>query len=126
MPKNKIFSTKQVKITHKIQRKKTIFWLKNVTARSIRNGNKFGRFSKRFTCFPISRNWARVNNKNEGDSTDGPLDFIENLVNTIQVEFDRILSENDDKKLFIKSLNKIFTILLSVKADSTKKIKQIC
>ena len=90
------------------------------------NGNKFGRFSKHVACFPISRNWARVNNKNEGDSTDGPLDFIENLVNTIQVEFDRILSENDDKKLFIKSLNKIFTILLSVKADSTKKIKQIC
>ena len=65
------------------------------------------------------------NNKNEVDSTDGSLDFIENLVNTIQVEFDEILSENNKKKLFIKSLTKIFTILLSVKADSTEKIKQI-
>lgn len=65
------------------------------------------------------------NNKNEVDSTDGSLDFIENLVNTIQVEFDGILSENNKKKLFIKSLTKIFTILLSVKADSTEKIKQI-
>ena len=65
------------------------------------------------------------NNKNEVDSTDGSLDFIENLVNTIQVEFDGILTENNKKKLFIKSLTKIFTILLSVKADSTEKIKQI-
>lgn len=65
------------------------------------------------------------NNKNEVDSTDGSLDFIENLVNTIQVKFDGILSENNKKKLFIKSLTKIFTILLSVKADSTEKIKQI-
>ena len=65
------------------------------------------------------------NNKNEVDSTDGSLDFIENLVNTIQVEFDGMLSENNKKKLFIKSLTKIFTILLSVKADSTEKIKQI-
>ena len=65
------------------------------------------------------------NNKNEVDSTDGSLDFIENLVNTIQVEFDGILSENNKKKIFIKSLTKIFTILLSVKADSTEKIKQI-
>ena len=65
------------------------------------------------------------NNKNEVDSTDGSLDFIENLVNTIQVEFDGILSENNKKKLFIKSLTKLFTILLSVKADSTEKIKQI-
>ena len=65
------------------------------------------------------------NNKNEVDSTDGSLDFLENLVNTIQVEFDGILSENNKKKIFIKSLTKIFTILLSVKADSTEKIKQI-
>ena len=56
------------------------------------------------------------NNKNEVDSTDGSLDFIENLVNTIQVEFDGILSENNKKKLFIKSLTKIFTILFHCKS----------
>ena len=65
------------------------------------------------------------NNKNEGNSIDGPIDFIENLVNILQVEFDGILSENDDKKLLIRSLTKIFAILLSVKANSAKKIKQI-
>ena len=64
-------------------------------------------------------------NESGGDSTDGPLNFIENLVDTLQAQFDETLGESDDKKLFIRSLTKIFTILLSVKADSTEKIRQI-
>ena len=64
-------------------------------------------------------------NESGGDSTDGPLNFIENLVDTLQAEFDETLGESDDKNLFIQSLTKIFTILLSVKADSAEKIRQI-
>ena len=65
------------------------------------------------------------NTENGDDSTDGPLNFIENLVNNLQTEFDKTLGENVDKRLFVRSLTKIFTILLSVKADSTEKIKQM-
>lgn len=65
------------------------------------------------------------NNETSEDSTDGPLNFIENLVNNLQGEFEETLGENADRKLFVRSLIKVFTILLSVKADSAKKIKQI-
>lgn len=65
------------------------------------------------------------NNESESDFTDGPLDFTENLVKNLQAEFDETLGESGNKRLFIRSLTKIFTILLSAKADSTEKIRQI-
>ena len=65
------------------------------------------------------------NNESESDFTDGPLDFTENLVKNLQAEFDETLGESGNKRLFIRSLTKIFTILLSIKADSTEKIRQI-
>ena len=65
------------------------------------------------------------NNESESDFTDGPLDFTENLVKNLQAEFDETLGESGNKRLFIRSLTKIFTILLSVKADSAEKIRQI-
>ena len=65
------------------------------------------------------------NQKSEGDSTDGPLNFIENSTNNLQTEFDETLGEDADKKLFIRSLTKIFAIVLSTRADSVEKIKNI-
>ena len=65
------------------------------------------------------------NNESESDFTDGPLDFTENLVKNLQAEFDETLGESGNKRLFIRSLTEIFTILLSIKADSTEKIRQI-
>ena len=65
------------------------------------------------------------NNESESDFTDGPLDFTENLVKNLQAEFDETLGESGNKRLFIRPLTKIFTILLSIKADSTEKIRQI-
>lgn len=59
------------------------------------------------------------------DSTDGPLTFIENLTDNLQAEFGETLGEDGDKKLFIRSLTEIFAILLSTKADSVDKIKNI-
>ena len=41
------------------------------------------------------------NNKSEEDFTDGPLDFIENLVNNLQTEFGKILGESDDKNYLL-------------------------
>ena len=65
------------------------------------------------------------NQKSEGDSKDGSLNFIENLTNNLQIEFDKTLGEDADKKLFIRSLTKIFAIVLSTRADSVEKIKNI-
>lgn len=55
------------------------------------------------------------NQENGDNSTDGPLDFIENLVNNLQAEFDETSGESVDGRLFVRSLTKIFKILLSVK-----------
>ena len=63
-------------------------------------------------------------NESENDQTDGPLDFIENIVENVKSEFDSFI-EREDKKIFLKILTKIFAILLSVKADSTEKIIKI-
>ena len=60
----------------------------------------------------------------EGDETDGPLDFIQNIVNNVKLESEKLI-EDGDKKKFFKMLSKIFTTLLSVKADSSEKIIKI-
>ena len=65
------------------------------------------------------------NNESGGDSAGGLLNFIENLVDNLQAKFNEILGESSDKKLFIRSLTEIFTILLSLKADSAEEVKQI-
>ena len=63
--------------------------------------------------------------KSEGNSTDGPLTFIENLTNNLQTEFAETIGEGSEKKLLIRSLTKIFAILLSTRAKTVKKIKNI-
>ena len=60
----------------------------------------------------------------EDDQTDGPLEFIQNIVDNVRSEFEELLQDGD-KKQFLKILIKIFTILLSVKADSSEKIIKI-
>ena len=49
-------------------------------------------------------------NESENDQTDGPLDFIENIVENVKSEFDSFI-EREDKKIFLKILTKIFAIL---------------
>ena len=60
----------------------------------------------------------------EGDETDGVLDFIKNIVDNVRSEFDGLIEDGNRKK-FLNILTKIFTILLSVKADSSEKIIKI-
>ena len=57
----------------------------------------------------------------EDDQTGGPLEFIQNIVENVRSEFDNFI-EDEGRKIFLKILTKIFTILFSVKADSTEKI----
>ena len=62
----------------------------------------------------------------DSNRTDSPLDFIQNIAENALEEFQSILEVgNADKKVFLKSLTNIFSILLSVKADSTEKIIKI-
>ena len=60
----------------------------------------------------------------EDDQTDGPLDFTENIVDNVRAEFEQFV-EDGDKKIFLRILSKIFTILFGVKADNSEKIIRI-
>ena len=60
----------------------------------------------------------------EDDSTDRPFHFIDNLTNKLQEDFDEIIGENNDQKSFIKSLTRIFSLLLNTKVNTVKKVKK--
>ena len=60
----------------------------------------------------------------DDDETDGAIEFIKGIVDTVRSEFDGLIEDGNQKK-FLSILAKIFTILLSVKADSSEKIINI-
>ena len=60
----------------------------------------------------------------ENDQTDGAIDFIQGIVDKVKEEFEGLV-QDEDRKIFLKILSKIFTILLSVKAENTEKIIKI-
>ena len=60
----------------------------------------------------------------KNDQTDSLVEFIETIVDKIKEEFEGVV-QDEDRKAFLKNLNKIFMILLSVKADNTEKIIKI-
>ena len=61
------------------------------------------------------------NNDLSDHETDGPVDFIRQIVDNIREEFDGVV-EKGDRKTFLHLLTKILVVVLSVKADSIEKI----
>ena len=60
----------------------------------------------------------------EGDETDSAIEFIKNIVDKVKEEFEALVEDGNQKK-FLNTLTKVFTILLSVKADNVDKIIKI-
>ena len=58
------------------------------------------------------------------DETDGPIQFIQNIVETVKRDFDGLV-EDGERKTFLNILTKIFATLLSVKADNIEKIVRL-
>ena len=55
-----------------------------------------------------------------GYETDGPIQFIKNIIEKVKKDFDGVVVDEEKKNLSV--LNKIFTTILSVKADNIEKI----
>ena len=55
------------------------------------------------------------------DETDGPIDFIRNIVETFKRDFDGVVEEGE-RKTFLPILTKIFATLLSVKTENIEEI----
>ena len=62
---------------------------------------------------------------NNVNSTDGVFEFLAEISNQVQEEFDKLLGEDTHKKRFLKSLSKIFTLLLNAKVNTAENIKEI-
>ena len=61
------------------------------------------------------------NNDLSDNETDGPIDFIRQIVDNVREEFDGVV-EKGDRKTFLHLLTKILATVLSVKAGSIEKI----
>lgn len=59
------------------------------------------------------------------DLTKGVLEVLTSLSKQVQEEFDELLGEDTNKKRFLKSLSKIFALLLNTKVTTAEKIKKI-
>ena len=60
----------------------------------------------------------------DNDSTGGVFDFLKNLTNHLQEDFDELIGEENDKKRFVKALTRIFALLVNT-ADKIKGILRI-
>ena len=58
------------------------------------------------------------------DATDGILDVMTGLSETVTDEFEYSLEGDDNKKHFLKSLSKTFALLLNTKVGTAEKIKK--
>ena len=61
----------------------------------------------------------------DADSTDGVLKALTTISKQVQEEFDELLGQDTNKKRFLKSLSKIFTLILNKKVTTIKKIKKL-
>lgn len=57
----------------------------------------------------------------EGGLTYRFLQFLDNLTNRLQEDFDEIIGEDNYKKSFMKSWTRIFALLLKTKIDTSIK-----
>lgn len=55
------------------------------------------------------------------DATDGVFDFLRDLSDSVQEQFDKLLAGDSDKNRFGRALSRIFALLLNTKVDVAKK-----
>ena len=61
---------------------------------------------------------------NNADSKDDVFEFLAEISNQVQEEFDKLLGEDTNKNRFLKSLAKIFALLLDTEVNTAEKIKK--
>ena len=62
---------------------------------------------------------------NEENEAGRILDFLRDLSDSFQEEFEDLLADDSEKKRFIRALSRIFALFLNAKVDQPKKIKSI-
>ena len=67
-----------------------------------------------------------LHTEEESDQTDGVLDLTRYIVEKVKQEFEKFVEEDGDKAAFLNTITKIFTVLLTVKADTPEKVFKYC
>ena len=62
---------------------------------------------------------------NDEDSTGSIFDLLSSISDSVQGEFDELISSDSDKKCFLWALSRIFALLPNTKVDTAEKIKRI-
>ena len=62
---------------------------------------------------------------NDQDLKDGVFDLLSSISDSVQEEFDKLISGDSDKKHFLQALSRIFALLLNTKIQKAEKIKRI-
>ena len=66
-----------------------------------------------------------LHTEEESDQTDGVLDLTQYIVEKVKQEFEKLVEEDGDKAAYLNTITKIFTVLLTVKADTPEKVLNI-
>ena len=61
---------------------------------------------------------------NDKDVTDGVLDLLSTISDSVQEEFEELIDGESDTIRFVRTLSKIFALLLNTKVDTAKKLKK--
>ena len=61
----------------------------------------------------------------ESDAEDGLFSIVESVTNRLQEDYDKLIGDDTDEKRFIKSLTRVFALLLDTKVNTVDKIKKI-
>ena len=66
-----------------------------------------------------------LHTEEESDQTDGVLDLTQYIVEKVKQEFEKLVEEDGDKAAYLNTITKIFTVLLTVKANTPEKVLNI-
>ena len=61
---------------------------------------------------------------NDNEATDGIFHFLSTISDSVQEEFDKVVSGDSHKKRFLKVLSRIFALLLNTKVDTVEKLNK--
>ena len=59
------------------------------------------------------------------NSTDGIFDLLSSISDSVQEEFDELISGDSNKKHFLQVLSRMFALFINTKVDTAEKIKRI-
>ena len=71
----------------------------------------------------ISRDLATESD--DQNSTDGIFDLLSSISDSVQEEFDELISGDSNKKHFLQVLSRMFALFINTKVDTAEKIKRI-